>query len=192
MLFWLEASLVVYAFFQAASCLFMVTSKTRPDTSFTLMFKSAERMYLLPIIAGCPAWEQQRAHAEASKGRCSRGKESSSTDPNGCLFNFFKLVARCVVWNHANTIASTHQQTCFDISTSSTCTWGMLMRSINIFHPLVLALHATLQHLPLSRAQICFCAWPSSTCFAPTLQHRSPAPAFDAALQHLTLALAHM
>ena len=127
------------------------------------------------------------------KGRVRAARNQAALiQMGGCLFNFFKLVARCVVWNHANTIASTHQKTCFDISTSSTCIWGMLMRSISISHPLVLALHATLQHLPLSRAQICFYAWPSSTCFAPTLQHRSPAPAFDAALQHLTLALARM
>ena len=98
MLFWLEASLVVYAFFQAASCLFVVTSKTRPDTSFTLMFKSAEHMYLLPIIAGCPAWEQQRAHAKASKGRVRAARNQAALiQMGGCLFNFFKLVARCVV-----------------------------------------------------------------------------------------------
>ena len=69
------------------------------------------------------------------KGRVRAARNQAALiQMGGCLFNFFKLVARCVVWNHANTIASRHQQTCFDISTSSTCTWGMLMRSINFLH----------------------------------------------------------
>ena len=76
------------------------------------------------------------AHMRKRQKGCVRAARNQAAliQMGGCLFNFFKLVARCVVWNHANTIASRHQQTCFDISTSSTCTWGMLMRSINFLH----------------------------------------------------------
>ena len=79
------------------------------------------------------------------KGRVRAARNQAALiQMGGCLFNFFKLVARCVVWNDANTIASTHQQTCFDISTSSTCTCEAstsftrsflhFMLPFNIFH----------------------------------------------------------
>jgi hypothetical protein len=94
------------------------------------------------------------------------------------------------------TLAHAHQQAWFDPSISITCAWCILMLSFNIFHPLIHCASCSplfFFHLHMRKRAFTF-GFLYIICFVPTLQHGSFAflLAFDAMLQYLTLALAHI